>query len=53
MRNTFHSVRYVLDVLAALYGICFVQPAMAQPAARFDVVEATAYDIHAAMRAGS
>jgi amidase len=52
MRIGFHPVRHGLLVLTALCGICIAPPAISQPAADFDVVEATIDGIHAAMRSG-
>ena len=52
MRIGFCGVRHGLIVLSAIYGICISQPAISQPGADFDVVEATIDSIHAAMRSG-
>src|SRR6516165_11296084 len=52
MRIGFRGLRYGFIVLSALYGVCTSRPAVSQPAADFDVVEATIDSIHAAMRSG-
>jgi len=41
-----------LIMLSALCGICISQPAASQPAAAFNVIEATIDGIHGAMRSG-
>jgi hypothetical protein len=52
MRIGFCGVPHRLIVLAAVFGISLTSPATSQPAATFDVVEATIDSIHAAMRSG-
>src|SRR5262245_52382049 len=52
MRIGFCGVRNSVIVLSALCGMCISQPAASQPAADFDVVEATIDSIHGAMRLG-
>jgi Asp-tRNA(Asn)/Glu-tRNA(Gln) amidotransferase A subunit family amidase len=52
MRIGIRGLRFGLVVLSALYGVCTSRPAVSQPAADFDVVEATIDSIHAAMRSG-
>ena len=52
MRFGFRGLRYGFIVLSALCGVCTSRPAVSQPAADFDVVEATIDSIHAAMRSG-
>jgi len=53
MHIGFCGVRHGLVVLSAIYGICISQPAISQPGADFDVVEATIDSIQAAMRSGA
>jgi amidase len=52
MRFGFCGVPHRVIVLAAAFGVSSTPPATSQPAATFDVVEATIDSIHAAMRTG-